>query len=242
MAENSVDDQFQGCEKEMEGLVAKKHQAELSGNLESAWRKGKDWWNTEKITKNTHHLEGGNYYIALYVYTDYETKIYSMFNQATRSGKNDYRKNRYQWYSLQFLLTRAVQVLKESERQKGIKCISTYRGTSTQFNKDVLNKEIRFGSFTSSSLKKSEALKFGNVSCFEIYTCNGAAISEYSAYPAQEEVLIPPYETFKVSQIDLASPGRWCRAVYVLKSTGTKSDLNCAVAPSLIDYWYHGDL
>lgn len=242
MAENSVDDQYKDCEKEMAALISKKHRAELAGNMESVWKKGKDWWNTEKITKNTHRLEGDNYYIALYVYTDYETKIYSMFNQATRSGKNEYRKNRYEWYSLQFLLTRAVQVLKESERHNGIKCRSTYRGTSAEFNKDVLNSEIRLGSFTSSSLKRSEALKFGNVSCFEIYTCNGAAISEYSAYPAQEEVLIPPYETFKVSKVDLASPGRWCKTVYVLKSIGTKSDLNCAVVPSLIDFWYHGDL
>lgn len=235
MEANSVDDQYEGCKVNMSHVVDRKYlNVELVGKMKSAWERGKQWWSKEKITKTKDNLEGDNYYIALYVYTDNATGIFSMFNADTRTGKNDYIQRTYQWYSLHFFLTQAVQVLKESERESGVQCRTTYRGTNSTFERMVKGREIRLGSFISSSLNRAVAKGFGRVSCFEIYTCYGADIVQYSAHPKQEEVLIPPYEKFKVLEVKRD----WCDMVYVLNSTGVRSDLNCAAASgrSLIDH------
>uniref|UniRef100_A0A673NP77 NAD(P)(+)--arginine ADP-ribosyltransferase n=1 Tax=Sinocyclocheilus rhinocerous TaxID=307959 RepID=A0A673NP77_9TELE len=128
-------------------------------------------------------------------------------------------------YSLHFLLTDATKILKKTQN----KCYLTYRGTPVEFDNDVLNKEIRLGSFTSSSLNRKVAQHFGTRSCFEIETCEGADVIKYSKYPEQKEVLIPPYETFKVSAVKKRADQKdpWCDIVYILKKTGGKSYLNC---------------
>ncbi|XP_048124501.1 GPI-linked NAD(P)(+)--arginine ADP-ribosyltransferase 1-like [Alosa alosa] len=227
--EMSVDDQYQGCTTNMSHLVENtylKKELERTKNFSAAWSEGQQWCSSNKKGDN---LGGINYCTALYVYTLLDPPIYKAFNTDTRGGKTQYTGQTYQWYSLHFLLTRAVQVLKDRERKNGTECRSVYRGTGVPFKKYVLNKEIRLGSFTSSSLKLNVTKSFGNVSCFEINTCHGANITEYSANPDQEEVLIPPYETFNVSQVSEKrnNPGLWCNTVYKLQSTGIKTNLNC---------------
>ncbi len=169
--------------------------------------------------------------IAIYVYT-YELKepvlkIYVKFNNDTRNGKQNYTIMKYKWYSLHFLLTEAMHILKKTQNR----CFDTFRGSKFTFDKDVLNKEVRFGSFTSSSLNRSIAERFGNVSCFEIHTCEGANITKYSMFPPEQEVLIPPYEMFNVTAIRTGTDPkhRGCQTVFVLNSTGIRSDLNCAL-------------
>ncbi|XDV11962.1 hypothetical protein PO909_000739 [Leuciscus waleckii] len=125
----------------------------------------------------------------------------------------------------------AIQILKKTQT----KCYNTYRGTKVEFDKTVKGKEVRFGQFASSSLDRSIAAnKFGNKSCFEIYTCYGADVTKYSRFHEEKEVLIPPYETFTVSDVKQRSDHAdlWCGTVYILKSYTTRSFLNCAVANS----------
>ncbi|XP_059414957.1 erythroblast NAD(P)(+)--arginine ADP-ribosyltransferase-like isoform X2 [Carassius carassius] len=101
------------------------------------------------------------------------------------------------------------------------------------FNMAVRNgKKVCFGSFTSSSLERKIAQDFGNKSCFEIKTCEGADVIKYSKYPEQKEVLIPPYEKFKVTAVKMRKYHKnlWCDTVYRLESSVKRSDLNCAVA------------
>ncbi|CAM4334445.1 unnamed protein product [Leuciscus chuanchicus] len=54
---------------------------------------------------------------------------------------------------------------------------------------------------------------------------------EYSKLPREKEVLIPPYEKFKVTAVMTRSEQKdlWCETVFTLKSSGTRSDLNCAL-------------
>lgn len=153
-------------------------------------------------------------------------QIHATFNKATYYGRGNYTNMTYQWYSLHFLLTNAIR-LKKSTMLSNNKCRSTYRGTKTRYY--VKGENIQFGSFTSSSLNRSVAQTFGNVSCFEIRTCHGAYISKYSNFTDQEEVLIPPYETFNVTAVlsRTAISSLWCDTVYVLNSTGIRSDLTC---------------
>lgn len=97
----------------------------------------------------------------------------------------------------------------------------------------VLGKEIRFGAFTSSSIGDFPSNeKFGYETCFQIYTCLGADISLYSRFGEYEaEVLIPPYEIFKITKITKRSDNKDlpCEVVLQLNSTEKSlSNLNCA--------------
>ncbi|KAK9978433.1 hypothetical protein ABG768_020184 [Culter alburnus] len=223
MALNSVDDQYMGCREQMANLVKTyylKKEISNSAKYKMSWQLG------EKFVKFPKGHLTRNHLIAIYVYSD--SNVYHHFNPDTRYGKNQYKQMTYKWYSLHFLLTEAMQILKKAQNQ----CRVTYRGTTAEFNKYVLNKEIRFGSFTSSSLDRNVARGFGSKSCFEIYTCESADVSIYSKYPNEREVLIPPYEKFKVTAVRTRKyqQSLWCDTVFTLKSSGKLSYQNCAVA------------
>lgn len=226
MAENSVDDQYSACTGEMSCLVNNKYlEQELKNttNFQKAWQLGENF----TICDNPGNNLTRNHCIALHAYSldTPEIQIFSAFNDATRAGRVNYTDMTYQWYSLHFLLTDAVQRLNKIQKL----CNVTYRGTNRQFRKNVTNTKIRFGSFTSSSLNSTVAQKIGNVSCFVIRTCHGAHIEKYSNFSEQEEVLIPPYETFQVIRVlnRTADPNFRCGTVYMLNSTGIRSNLQC---------------
>ncbi|KAK9961645.1 hypothetical protein ABG768_007059 [Culter alburnus] len=222
MALNSVDDQYKGCTKDMANLVKTKYlQKETSDSkseFSNAWK--------DAVNKNKNKTPGDgltmNHLNAIYVYTNSAFELYNNFNNAVHEDKKQYKKKKYEWYSLHFLLTDAIQILKRTQK----KCFLTFRGTKIQFKKNVQNKKVRFGRFTSSSLDRKEAEPFGTKSCFEIRTCEGAELTKYSLHLEEEEVLIPPYETFKVTAV---KKDLWCETVFVLNSTGRRSDLNCAL-------------
>ncbi|XP_051719221.1 NAD(P)(+)--arginine ADP-ribosyltransferase 2-like [Ctenopharyngodon idella] len=222
MEQNSADDQYDGCTKEMAKKVETKYlnnEINTSPNFKTAWKKGKEFVKTPDILSENHK-------IAIYVYSD--ASIYKDFNSDTRSGKEQYKDGTYKWYSLYFLLTDAIQILKKTQN----KCYSTCHGTDVKFDENVLNTEVRFGSFASSSICRDKTTFFGNKSCFEIDTCLGAEVTEYSKLPYEKEVLIPPYEKFKVTKVRTKQYQKdlWCDTVLTLESFGMKSDLNCAVA------------
>ncbi|XP_067284794.1 ecto-ADP-ribosyltransferase 5-like [Pseudorasbora parva] len=226
MAESSVDDLYVGCKNSMGDRV----KTELLEKELNELRKFRIvWQDAENNAKIPNDNLTWNHSVAIYVYTNSGFDLYKDFNDAVRTNKHEYqnRNSKYTWYSLQFLLTEAIQILKET--QNG--CKSTYRGTNVEFNKNVLNSEVRFGSFASSSLNRTVAEEFGSTSCFEIRTCEGADVSGYSTFPNEEEVLIPPYEKFKVTDVKTRTDHEdlWCETVYVLESSGVRSDLNCAL-------------
>ncbi len=221
MAPDSVDDQYEGCRDNMTNDVETKYlKKELnnSDKFKIAWKEAEEF-----AKKNDTDLKKNNL-MAMYVYSG--SHVFNHFNNDTRYGKEQYRETRYKWYSLYFLLTEAIQILNKTQNT----CYTTFRRTKVKFNETVLNKEVRFGSFASSSLNINIIKRFGNVSCFEINTCEGADVSKYSKLEREKEVLIPPYEKFKVTDIKKkGQEGAWCDTVFILKSTGRQSDLNCAL-------------
>ncbi|XP_065108608.1 NAD(P)(+)--arginine ADP-ribosyltransferase 2-like [Paramisgurnus dabryanus] len=224
MAPDSVDDMYKGCTEKMEKLVKttflKQEICNNTAQFGAAWINNTGQFPESKKLK-MHHL------IAISVYTGDEIPIYKEFNPSVRSGIQKYQNRTYKWYSLQFLLTEAIKILKETKPG----CMITYRGTNHIYNEDVLNTEIRFGSFASSSINKSVAMEFGTQSCFKIKTCYGANVTKYSDYPGETEVLIPPYEKFRVIKIKKrGQKGAWCNTVFKLESSGTQSNLNCKIA------------
>uniref|UniRef100_A0A3Q3ISA1 NAD(P)(+)--arginine ADP-ribosyltransferase n=1 Tax=Monopterus albus TaxID=43700 RepID=A0A3Q3ISA1_MONAL len=161
--------------------------------------------------------------ICLYTAND----VYGPFNKAVRKQGDEYTSS-FQFHSLHYLLASAIQILNNKYT-----CRTTYRRTKFKFTGNV-NHKIRFGSFASSSLKTT-LTRFGDESCFQIKTCLGAYLNNYSALNSyEEEVLIPPYEVFKITKIiteDNNIEGLSdCKVVYILKHEGVKSQLNCKVA------------
>ncbi|XP_051719211.1 ecto-ADP-ribosyltransferase 5-like [Ctenopharyngodon idella] len=226
MAPNSVDDQYFGCRENMKKQVERnylKKELSNSADFKMAWQEseknvGHNWVIWDPFKKQ--------HKIAIYIYTQPNFNIFSQFNSDTRHGKQNYTGMKFKWYSLYFLLTDAIQILKKTQNR----CFRTFRGTNVQLNGHV-STDIRFGSFTSSSFDRDIAKRFGTKSCFEIRTCEGAELTKYSKHPEEKEVLIPPYETFNVIAVKTRrdQTNLWCDTVYELESSGTRSALNCAL-------------
>lgn len=238
MMNNSVDDEYKNCTQNISQLVETKY---LSKELEASKRLKKKKEKGEEACKNTTHLEDDfvqNHCVAIYVYTsDSETDpVFKRFNNAARTGRTSYEDRTYEWYSLQFYLTEAVQILNKKNKWSAKQLFVV----QTKPLIKMLSTEIRLGSFASSSLKRDVAQAFGAVSCFQINTCYSALLEKFSEFRGEGEVLIPPYETFVVTDVlnKTAIPDLWCETVNVLNSTGTWSNLNCAMA-SGESLWYH---
>ncbi len=137
MAPNSVDDQYEGCKEEMADFVKTKYlKTEINNSVEF----NNTWHDGENKAKNPEDHLKQIHSVAIYVYTNNNSDVYRHFNNALRSERQKYKDETFTWYSLHFLLTDAVQILKKTQN----KCYSTYRGTTVEFDKDVLNQEVRF--------------------------------------------------------------------------------------------------
>ncbi|XP_018545072.1 T-cell ecto-ADP-ribosyltransferase 1 isoform X2 [Lates calcarifer] len=226
MSVNAVDDMYFGCTEQMRNKlkntqdqlsISNKSQKDLKNCLEKAKKK------TDNAALTPDHVQ------AICTYTS--DGIYKEFNRAVREDKSKYGKS-FPYQSLHFWLTDAIQVLNEARRKalkKPESCETTYRRTHDVFTGKV-NDRIRLGSFSSTS-RRTDLKDFGKETCFVIETCLAAYVAQYSIYD-QEEVLIPPYETFKITKKiednkDKPAGLTDCEVIYELKHAGGKSVLNC---------------
>lgn len=222
MMPNSVDDMLLGCGKDTMNEVQRKFLDSEKKEFPEAWRQ-----NTFCILKNL--LAGWNKGLtreqleAICVYT--APLVYKDFNAAVRSQRDKYGSS-FNFHYLFVFLTSAVQTLKLRQP-----CYTTYRRNDLTFTGTV-GQKMRFGNFASTSLRKN-LRHFGKKTCFEIRTCFGADVSKFSVYPNEKEVLVPPYEQFEIMsqklKEDKDKPAGLedCEVVFVLRSVGWKSDLNC---------------
>ncbi|XP_036431181.1 NAD(P)(+)--arginine ADP-ribosyltransferase 2-like [Colossoma macropomum] len=226
MANNSVDDSFEGCKADMYKLVESKYTEQEKNHtpgFSAAWQNALSNCNKDGLNINQS--------AAIYMYT--QDRLYNsdcshvVFNKACREEKAAYKSGDFKFYTLYFFLTEAVQQLKKQLSQR-FWCATSYRRTRLTINNVAVNQKIRFGSFTSSSLT-NKLINFGEESCFKIKTCYGAKLKKYSAVPHEQEVLIPPYEVFRITAIKKRDQKNklWCKVVYELKSAGKRSDLKC---------------
>ncbi|XP_058263002.1 erythroblast NAD(P)(+)--arginine ADP-ribosyltransferase-like [Hemibagrus wyckioides] len=205
MAPTAVDDQYIGCVNETYNLVKSKILQEdftKDRAFERAWNK------YSNITDDFTRI------IKVYTATGH---LYSQFNDAVGSGRKQYR-TQFNYKAFHFLLTRAVQMHKVQT------CVNVFRRTNVHFKKSLFSNKMRFGRFTSTSLRNNMT-QFGNISCFKIETCYGANISAISELPKEEEVLIPPFEKFKITNTDKNKMN--CGVLYTLQSAGNFSKMNC---------------
>ncbi|XP_021475059.2 NAD(P)(+)--arginine ADP-ribosyltransferase 2 [Oncorhynchus mykiss] len=236
MVPDSVDDMYNGCTEQMYNKVQKEYlpnEINKVGIFKQAWMKAEGCATIENVKKrfqkdkskyNPKELPH-DHIKAICAYSGGQSKMYPVFNQAVRTSRTEYTTS-FQFHSLHFLLTDAIRLLKLNQKS----CHTTYRRTNMEFVSKV-NKEIRFGFFASSSLDKGISTRFGDKSCFEIETCFGADLKSYPKLGNYEkEVLIPPYEVFKVTAVLKKENDKnlWCDVVYTVKSiTKPRSNLNC---------------
>ncbi|KAL6479551.1 hypothetical protein MHYP_G00129840 [Metynnis hypsauchen] len=220
---NSTDDEFKECKEQMYNRVTTQLlMKELNSNAKFrlAWKAAKsdlylgNTWDSTLTRENLRRT-------ALRAYT--ESTIYRELNNKMREGRRTYM-NKFGFISLHFLITDGIQT-RNAEQRRQHECWTTYRRTPAAIT--ITKDFVRFGSFASSSLKAT--LKdFGSETCFIIYTCFGADISDISMYPQEAEVLIPPYEKFKNEPFtDFPQELSDCKRVYKLNSERKKSNMNC---------------
>ncbi|XP_053112731.1 erythroblast NAD(P)(+)--arginine ADP-ribosyltransferase-like isoform X2 [Hemicordylus capensis] len=204
MALTSFDDQYKGCASQMEEELQEINRTEFASNrvYAEAWEQAASRWNERKASLSLPRDLKPEYAIAIMAYT-IQGRFHRDFNAAVREAgrTRDYYLRHFHFKTFHFLLTRALQAL---DAIADPRCLRVYRGVrGVRFASERL-KSIRFGQFTSSSLQNESALQFGKDTFFTMETCHGVDIKNFSFFPGEEEVLIPPFEKFKVTNFTKA--------------------------------------
>ncbi|TRZ14086.1 hypothetical protein HGM15179_013007 [Zosterops borbonicus] len=226
MAQDSFDDQYQGCGPAMTAALPALNRSDFQKNPDFAqvWAKATAAW--QDHGSRVSPLSSPDQAIALMAYTMLD--VYKDFNNAVQvAGRSpqEYRDN-FHYKTLHFLLTQALATLRDAQ---GPQCHNVFRGARRYRLKTQRGNTVRFGRFRSTSLKKEIALCFGTNMAFQVHTCHGVNIRNFSRHPWEEEVLIPPFETFKVTNVSNDREMPWIH----LHSTGISSKYNCE--------WLKGD-
>ncbi|XP_039425766.1 erythroblast NAD(P)(+)--arginine ADP-ribosyltransferase-like [Corvus cornix cornix] len=216
MAQNSFDDQYQGCGPAMAAALPALNRSEFQQNplFAEVWANATAKWQEKGSCVS--YLPSDQA-IALMAYT--MDDLHEQFNAAVRkagSSPREYRDN-FHFKALHFLLTDALATL------RGQKCYDVFRGVSNKQFKAQRGQKVRFGQFASTSLSKAVAQRFGTDTVFQVHTCHGGYIQRFSCFSFEKEVLIPPFETFEVTNVTQDKKGEWIQ----LRSTGTLSNYNC---------------
>ncbi|XP_071274288.1 erythroblast NAD(P)(+)--arginine ADP-ribosyltransferase-like isoform X2 [Agelaius tricolor] len=217
MAQDSFDDQYQGCGPAMTEALPALNRSDFGQNplFAQAWTKARAEWQSRGSRVSP--LSSPAQAIALMAYT--MNDLYGEFNPAVRTAGQEYREN-FHFKTLHFLLTQALATLRVTQ---GPKCHNVYWWVSRYQFKAQPGDIVRFGQFILVSQSETTSQQFGIDTMFQVYTCHGAEIREFSKYPGKKEVLIPPFETFEV--IEVSKKGESARIQ--LRSKGTFSKYNC---------------
>ncbi|NXT77434.1 NARE ribosyltransferase, partial [Zapornia atra] len=218
MAPNSFDDQYLGCSEMMEEELKELNRTEFQTNsiYAAAWKAATAQWQKKKL--HTLVLKPAQA-IAVMAYTLDKPPLYLYFNAAVRqAGRSPeaYLHN-FPFKAMHFLLTGALRALRKPHR-----CYIVYRGVKNTFTAQP-GDTVRFGQFASTSLDKKCAEWFGMGTIFSVETCYGVPIEDFSKFAGEQEVLIPPFETFEVTSVSHKGNS----ASIELRSQGVHSNYNC---------------
>ncbi|XP_012501078.1 PREDICTED: GPI-linked NAD(P)(+)--arginine ADP-ribosyltransferase 1 [Propithecus coquereli] len=237
MALASFDDQYAGCAVAMTAALPHLNHTEFQANkvyadgwalASSQWQERRAWgpeWSLSP-TRLPPHPPGfrDEHGVALLAYTA-NSPLHKEFNAAVREAgrSRTHYLQHFSFKTLHFLLTEALQLLSSSQRLP--RCRQVFRGVhGLRFRPAGPGATVRLGSFASASLQNVAAQNFGEDTFFGIWTCLGAPIKAYSFFPGEEEVLIPPFETFQV--INASRPAQGPARIY-LRALGKRSTYNC---------------
>ncbi|NXD85336.1 NRT2 ribosyltransferase, partial [Halcyon senegalensis] len=223
MALTSFDDQYQGCGHLMEEELPELNRTEFTNNKAYA----EDWAIATAKWQNCHRCNPQmrvlrpKLAIAVLAYS-YNGSLYREFNKATREAgrSREYYLHHFHFKVLHFLLTEALRALRDSRPRR---CYQVYRGVQGIRFTAQQHQSVRFGQFTSTSSLKNIAECFGQDTFFRVKTCHGVPIKDFSFFPEEEEVLIPPFEVFEVTKVTRIGN----RSFIHLSSQDIFSNYNC---------------
>ncbi|KAF1498890.1 Erythroblast NAD(P)(+)--arginine ADP-ribosyltransferase, partial [Eudyptula minor novaehollandiae] len=223
MAPTSFDDQYRGCSRMMEEELVELNRTEFANNgvYAKAWTLAATEWRNRQGRVPRLRVLRPEQEVALLAYT-LPDSLYEPFNAAAREAGRSRREylGAFHFKALHFLLTRALHALQDTQPRR---CHHVYRGIQGIRFTARHGQSVRFGHFTSASLQKEVAQRFGQDTFFLVETCYGVPIWDFSFFPKEEEVLIPPFEIFEVT--DVAHDGD--RALIQLRSQDALSTYNC---------------
>lgn len=237
MAPTSFDDQYTGCAAAMTAALPDLNRTEFQANkvyadgwvlASSQWKErqawGQEWGLSPTQLPPPPPGFRDEHGVALLAYTA-NSPLHKEFNAAVREAGRTraHYLHHFSFKTLHFLLTEALQLL--SKAQRSPQCHQVFRGVhGLRFRPAGPGATVRLGGFASASLQNVAAQQFGEETFFGIWTCLGAPIRGYSFFPGEEEVLIPPFETFQV--INSSRPARGPARIY-LRALGKQSTYNC---------------
>ncbi|NXU36533.1 NRT2 ribosyltransferase, partial [Drymodes brunneopygia] len=230
MAPNSFDDQYLRCHYRMVRALPALNLTEFLpySDYAEAWHKAAAVWGSREpgLEGSALQMEQA---IALLAYT-MEEGLYLEFNKAVRVAGRSRREylDSFHFKVIHFLLTEAVSELRGAQAQP--RCLHVFRGVDGIRFTCRPGQLVRFGQFASASLLRNVSESYGTSTFFEVDTCHGAAIHRFSYYPQEEEVIIPPFEIFLVTNISRRGDDTYIH----LRSQGVHSKYNCA--------WLRGDV
>lgn len=169
-----------------------------------SWKSAK-----QNIRVHVHQYMERHHSLALYMYT--ETMLQSVKHNTDvpkQSGEEIFEP-----HSLYSSLSEAIQILRHGQAT----CLHTNYRSETLLSLNMSNQQVRFSTFT---LGLKEWNFTQNASCFEVDSCFGADVTYYSSLKHNNQVLIPPYEVFKVTGMQKET--KECQIIYRLKS-----NMNC---------------
>ncbi|KAM6419825.1 GPI-linked NAD(P)(+)--arginine ADP-ribosyltransferase 1 [Pluvialis apricaria] len=222
-APTSFDDQYRGCSRMMEEELEELNRTEFASNsvYAKAWTHATAEWRSRRGRVPQLPALRPEQAVALLAYT-LHGPLYQAFNAAVREAGRSRREylDAFHFKALHFLLSEALRTLRDAQPRR---CHHVYRGIRGIRFTAQHRQSVRFGYFTSASLRKETTLPFGRDTFFSMETCYGVPIRDFSFFPEEEEVLIPPFESFEV--INITHDGD--SALIQLRSEAALSTYNC---------------
>ncbi|NXU64563.1 NRT2 ribosyltransferase, partial [Horornis vulcanius] len=225
MALDSFDDQYWGCAPAMTVALPALNRSEFQKNplFTEAWPEAVAEWQSRGSPVSP--LSSQDQAIALMTFT---MDTYGPFNIAVHTAgrsPQEYRDN-FHFKSLHFLLTQALATLRAPLKGQ---CLDVSLQVCAVLFEARRGDTVRFGQFMIMSLDKATGGGCPEETVFQVHTCHGAGIQSFSQHPEFNWVLIPPFETFEVTQFTQEGG----KVQIQLRSTGTSSKYNCE--------WLKGD-
>ncbi|NXO74605.1 NARE ribosyltransferase, partial [Phainopepla nitens] len=227
MSPHAFDDRYRGCGRAMAAVLPALNRSEHRGHVAEAWALATAQWRLRAYRVSPLSPSQAT---ALMAYTAPGT-LHRTFNAAVRvAGRSGHEyRDSFPFKALHFLLTDALATLRDA---RGPRCHRVFRGVRGVRFEARHGDTVRFGHFASASLRNESSWGFGTDTALQVLTCQGAAIRDFSFFPEEEEVLIPPFETFEVTEVTNVTR-KGDRVRIGLRSTGTFSKYNCE--------WLRGD-
>ncbi|XP_032912595.1 erythroblast NAD(P)(+)--arginine ADP-ribosyltransferase-like [Catharus ustulatus] len=220
MALDSFDDQYQGCGPAMKEALPALHRSEFQKNPRFAkyWSAAVAEW--QKLGSPVSPLSSSDQAIAIRAYTSILLHVY--FNDKVRvagHSPQEYRDN-FHFKTLHFLLTDALATLRAAQGQQ---CHLAFLGEHFIRYKAKPGDIVRFGEFALASRCNSSFHTLRTPTVFKVQTCHSADINAFTGNFYMDEVVIPPFEKFKVTKVieDVE------KVEIHLNSFGTYSKYNC---------------